>query len=445
MPKVRPPGPYPIPGTTMETWLVRFDKNGVCSSPRTRDALLDNLAVKKDRPIVFFSHGWNNDFADAVDLYRRFLIEFDKVLRTHPIPGNSPIFVGLTWPSVWLPSDAGPQMAAGNGDPKTASAKEAILRELVDVLPAGTDWSRLYALLEAERISLAEARELARFLAPALRPNAEEGAEEAAASDANIVNAIRDIQRAEGGQPADDDIDAIGVVGGADAGDPAAAGLLDIFDPRSAIRLVSLYLMKDRAGKVGSSGVAVLLRELLQRTTAPIHAVGHSFGCKVMLSAAAADPKPSRKLKSMLLLQPAISHLSFAAKVTGRNGPGGYRRVLERVENPIFSTYTASDFPLHTIYHLALLRQKDLGEAQIAAAATRAGNPPNVYAALGGYGPRGADEALIDPIPKPGENFNYPSGARLVGLDGSLDRRIDSHGGVANPYTAWALRKQMTL
>jgi hypothetical protein len=164
-----------------------------------------------------------------------------------------------------------------------------------------------------------------------------------------------------------------------------------------------------------------------------------------MLSAAAADPKPSRKLKSMLLLQPAISHLSFAAKVTGRNGPGGYRRVLERVENPIFSTYTASDFPLHTIYHLALLRQKDLGEAQIAAAATRAGNPPNVYAALGGYGPRGADEALIDPIPKPGENFNYPSGARLVGLDGSLDRRIDSHGGVANPYTAWALRKQMTL
>jgi len=431
----------------METWLVRFDKNGVCSSPKTSDALLDNLAVKKDRPVLFFSHGWNNDFADAVDLYRRFLFEFEKVLGAHPIAGLSPIFVGVTWPSIWLASDAGPQMAAaGNGDPKAASANEAILRELVDILPAGTDWPRLYALLEAQRISPDEVHELARLLAPALRPSEEGGPAEAAASEANIVEALTEIQRAEGGRPADDDLDAIGVVGGAAAGDVAAAGLLDILDPRTAVRLASLYLMKDRAGKVGSSGVAVLLREMLKQTTAPVHAIGHSFGCKVMLSAAAAEPKPSRKLKSMLLLQPAVSHLSFAAKVPGRDGPGGYRHVLERVENPIFSTYTASDFPLHTIYHLALLRQKDLGEAQIAAAgATRAGNPPNAYAALGGYGPRGTDESLIDPIPKLGEDFNYPNGARMVGLDGSLEKRIDSHGGVANPYTAWALRKQMTL
>ena len=445
MPQVRQPGPYPIPGVSMETWLVRFDKNGVCSSPKTRDALLDNLAVKKDHPVVFFSHGWNNDFADAVDLYRRFLSEFEKVLGAHPIAGPSPIFVGLSWPSVWLPSDAGPQMAAANADPNAASAHDAILRELVDMLPTGTDWSRLYTLLEAERISPAEAGELARLLAPGLRPSEEGGPEEAAASEASIVKAMTDMQRADAGQPIDDDIDAIGVVGGADAGDLAAAGLLDFLDPRPAIRLASLYLMKDRAGKVGSNGVAVLLRDMLNRTAAPIHAVGHSFGCKVMLSAAAAAPKPSRKLKSLLLLQPAVSHLSFAAAVPGRDGPGGYRHVLERVENPIFSTYTASDFPLHTIYHLALLRREDLGEAQIAAEATRAGNPPNAYAALGGYGPRGADELLIDPIPKPGENFDYPNGARLVGLDGSLERRIDSHGGVANPYTAWALRKQMTL
>jgi len=97
-----------------ETWLVRFDKNGVCSSPKTRDALLDSLSAKKGRPVLFFSHGWNNDFADAVDLYRRFLFEFEKVLAAHAIAGISPIFVGVTWPSIWLPSDAGPQMAAGN-------------------------------------------------------------------------------------------------------------------------------------------------------------------------------------------------------------------------------------------------------------------------------------------------------------------------------------------
>jgi hypothetical protein len=447
MPAVRPPGPYPLPGINTETWLVRFDKNGICSSPKTRDAALDNLSAKKDRPVIFFSHGWNNDFADAVELYRKFLAEFEKVQAVHPIGRPAPIFVGVTWPSIWLPSDAGPQMAAVNGDPKAASSVEAIMRELVDMLPAATNWSRLYELLEAGAISSEQAIELARLLAPALRRGEEGGPQEAVATEANIVKALKEIQRADGGQPIEDDLDSIGVVGGGTgADDIAAAGVLDFLDPRSALRLASLYLMKDRAGTVGSKDVAGLLREILKRTPASVHAVGHSFGCKVMLSAVAAEPKPSRKLRSMLLLQPAVSHLSFSAKVPGRNGPGGYRSVLDRVENPIFSTYSSWDFPLHTIYHLALLRNADLGEARIAAAATTAaGNPPSAYAALGGYGPRGADETLIDPIPKPGEKFAYPEAARLVGLDGSLDKRIDSHGGVANPYTAWALCKQMTL
>jgi hypothetical protein len=136
-----------------------------------------------------------------------------------------------------------------------------------------------------------QAKELARLLAPLLEPSRDEGPKEAVASEATIVKAMVEIQHAEAGAPHDDDIDAIGVVDdGVIAGDVAPAGFFDFLDPRPAIRLASLYLMKDRAGKVGSSGVAELLRGLLQRTTAPVHVVGHSFGCKVMLSAAAAEP-----------------------------------------------------------------------------------------------------------------------------------------------------------
>ena len=51
----------------------------------------------------------------------------------------------------------------------------------------------------------------------------------------------------------------------------------------------------------------------------------------------------------------------------------------------------------------------------------------------------------FEPIPAPGEAIKAAAGKRLVGLDGSQFNRIDSHGGVANPYTAWALRTQMTL
>jgi hypothetical protein len=442
MPNSRPANPFPIAGINMETWLVRFDKNGICTSPKTSDALVANLAVKKGHPIIFFSHGWNNDFADAVDLYRKFLSEFEKVVAAGPIAGPSPIFVGVTWPSIWLPSVAGPQMAAGVNDPKSTSTDEAVLRELIDILPVTTDRSRLYALLETERLSSNELHELAGFLAPALR-SSEEGPKEGDASETNIVNALTDIQRREAGQLENEDLDEIGVIGGGEVNDVAPAGLPNLFDPRSALRLASLYMMKDRAGKVGSAGVAALLRAILDQTVVPVHVVGHSFGCKVMLSAAVAAANPTRKLKSMLLLQPAVSHLSFATHVPGRDGPGGYRRVLECVERPILSTYSASDFPLHEIYHLALLRQKDLGEAQIAAGATRAGNPPNAYAALGGYGPRGTDEFLIDPIPRPGETFKYPNKVKLIGLDGSFEKRIDSHGGVANAYTAWALREQI--
>jgi hypothetical protein len=447
MPDIRPPGPYPINGVGLETWLVRFDKNGVCSSPQTRDALLKSLAEKSNSRVLFFSHGWNDDFAEAVALYRKFLIELQKVLVGRALIGTGPIFVGITWPSVWLPSEAGPQMAGADDSAAEASAHEAVLRELVNILPADTDWSRLYALLEAKQLSPSEARELAQLLRPALTPSDDGGSKQAAVSEDKIVEALIEVDRAQKQRPVSGDLDAIGTVAG--AGEPpttvAAAGALDWLDPRAAFRLVSLYIMKDRAGTVGWNGVATLLREMLERTELPIHAIGHSYGGKVMLSALAAPAALKRKLTSLLLLEPAVSHLSFAATVPGRDGPGGYLGVLDRVEHPIFSTFSGNDFPLHEIYHHAMIRREDLGELQVAAEATAAGNPPNFYAALGGYGPRGANEKLLDPIPGPGDAFKYPVGTRLVGLDGTVSKRIDSHGDVANPYTAWALYKQMTL
>ena len=159
------------------------------------------------------------------------------------------------------------------------------------------------------------------------------------------------------------------------------------------------------------------------------------FGAKVMLSAVAAPRRRVRKLAAMLLLQPAVSHLSFAEQVPGRGGAGGYRPVLERVAGCIFSTFSTGDFPLHDVYHHTLLRRSDLGELGIAAA----GEPPSPYAALGGYGPRGAGEYLVDPIPGPGTPIEIPDRARLVGLDGSHEARIAGHGDVTSVYTAWCL------
>jgi hypothetical protein len=179
-----------------------------------------------------------------------------------------------------------------------------------------------------------------------------------------------------------------------------------------------------------------------------VHAVGHSYGCKVMLSAVCAPSPLTRPLDSLLLLQPAVSHLCFADDIPKIGKPGGYRDALKRVRTPILSTYSEHDFPLHNTFHLALRRDSDLGDQDIGIAAdsdTTAGKPPSNFAGLGGYGPRRAGQHLVDPMPKAEEA--YPALApdvAIVGLDGSRGRLISSHGDVTTPATAWALHQLLT-
>lgn len=237
------------------------------------------------------------------------------------------------------------------------------------------------------------------------------GPDEAPASEDKIVAAMNAMQTARGGTPVRDNLDDLGTVGGTAGAGPGAAGILSYLDPRWAVRLASLYIMKDRAGTVGSNGVAALLRDIKQSTQGSLHMVGHSFGAKVMLAALAAQPAGGHPARSLLLLQPAVSHLSFAATVPGREGPGGYRGVLDRVVNPIVTTYSNHDIPLHKIYHLALLRREDLGELQIAAGETAAGNPPNAYAALGATGLAARTSASSIPFRDPARRSIWPARA----------------------------------
>jgi len=140
----------------------------------------------------------------------------------------------------------------------------------------------------------------------------------------------------------------------------------NFLDPRNAIRLASLYLMKDRAGTVGANGAAALLRGLLQEPGAAachrsfIRMQGGYVGAR-----RGSETWPESQVGTVA--GTAISYLSFAETVPGRDGPGGLSSRTRARRDSIFSTYSASDFPLHAIYHLALLRRKDIGEAQIAA------------------------------------------------------------------------------
>jgi pimeloyl-ACP methyl ester carboxylesterase len=231
---------------------------------------------------------------------------------------------------------------------------------------------------------------------------------------------------------------------------PASAGALSFLDPRAIVRLATVLQMKDRAGTVGAVGVGPLLRDLLAagEGTARVHLVGHSYGGKVVLAALCHQPLP-RPVNSLLLLQPAVSYLCFAAAVPDLGRPGGYRTALERVELPIMTTFSARDFPLTRVFHLAVRRWSDLGEGPVAAPAREPGLPraalaPNRYAALGGYGPGGcsAGECSEIAMRAPGEHYDLgPDQPRLLALRG--DDYIADHGDVGIPATWWALLNQV--
>src|SRR5688572_25273313 len=116
MPPVPPAGPFPIAEATMPTWLVRFDEHGQCVSPVTARALLDHLRASGYSDLLFFAHGWNTDFAGAVAQYGSFLKALASVLDDHPIGAFNPLFIGITWPSVWMAEDEGPAVASVNAE-----------------------------------------------------------------------------------------------------------------------------------------------------------------------------------------------------------------------------------------------------------------------------------------------------------------------------------------
>ncbi|MDB5451957.1 MAG: hypothetical protein JWO33_535, partial [Caulobacteraceae bacterium] len=173
MPASRPAGPYPIPNVSMETWLVRFDKHGACVSPATQAALLAKLQADPDRDVIYFSHGWKTDFGGAIEQYGDFLRAFEPVLQAHPNPAVKPLFVGVTWPSRWLATSPGPQMAAGGAppDPAVDDIREELGRAL-----APDEAARFYVLTDGVQLSDDEAKELAKLglkaLASAQSPQA---------------------------------------------------------------------------------------------------------------------------------------------------------------------------------------------------------------------------------------------------------------------------------
>ncbi len=427
-------------GLAVPLYLLQSDKSGNLTSPKARDDLLARVADGSFRDVYLFAHGWNNDFDKSLDLFKRFFTGFLERRQASATADWKPVFVGAQWPSIVLvfPWDKGPKIAGADTAEADRRFQQQAVVEIGNEL-GSADAARFAELAAHASLDEAEQRELVRLAHAAMAGGMPETAHDVVPSDAELLASWQALERAsKPAAPLSGDFGFAAEPGeAAPAGGPQAAGLLSALDPRNLVRGATVYLMKDRAGTIGAKAVRPVVEALVARD-AEVRLIGHSYGCRVVLAALATGQfQPT--VRSALLLQPAVNQYCFAeaGRIPETTGAGGFRRALDQVRLPIYSTFSPHDFPLHGTFHLALRRSKDLGEAEIAA-----GAPPSIYCALGGYGPQGLGDGIGAALPIADSGaFDYPAGARVVALDGAGER-ITSHSDVTNGFTCWALAEQ---
>jgi esterase/lipase superfamily enzyme len=353
---------------------VEFTKDGDVFQPAQVDAAASGIVDPGLTDVFVIAHGWNNDLADARALYQRFFQAVSDVRGAGIIDlaGRAFAVVGVFWPSKKFTDE---ELIPGGGAVAAAPANTAAVLAMLEELKNDP--------VQLGQRSVDPARAAAIDRAKALVPRLE--ADENARRD--FVTALRSVVDPAAAHP-EDGSDAFfqmdpltlfselsdtviapapagpgggASMGGGRGGEVAggAVGLRDVFGgvvgaARRLANFVTYYQMKERAGAVGTRGVARLVKRLRQRRPdIKLHLIGHSFGGRVVTAAAAALD-PQTPMVTMTLLQAAYSHNGLAAKFDGTND-GFFRRVVSerRISGPIVITYTKNDKAVGVAYPLA--------------------------------------------------------------------------------------------
>jgi predicted alpha/beta hydrolase family esterase len=410
---------------------ARFDKKGNLENSIASLAGITDLYV--------ISHGWNNNADEARTLYREWFKNFDDITKDWPERASRKLCIlGVIWPSKALdeivaaaPSFGG---AAGLGD-LDAAAEETIklkLERIKDLFPGDTATIReVAALVPKLEVSGAAQEQFVEKLRSLLNDSAanDEDASDLFFSktpsqileDLAILSPIVD---APSSPSAASSVEA-------GAGDSmlvgGAAGLGDPFSgiKSGAIRFLNYltyYEMKERAGTVGSKGVAPLLDRLAD-SVERIHLIGHSFGGRLVSAAAKAM---NRKIASMTLLQAAFSHNGFSKAMNGF-----FRDVVttKRITGPILVTHTKNDTAVGIAYPLASRLANQV--------ASVLGDENDKFGGMGRNGAQQMEhkERVVGELLNVNEDYAFQPG---IFFNLKADKFIRNHGDVAGREVAFA-------
>jgi hypothetical protein len=438
----------------LDTWPVEFGRDGNVLQDAQVQALLQRLPGATD--LLAISHGWNNDEDEATALYRELLGNLSAQWQAFAAPPRRLLVLRVYWPSKRFAEE---ELIAGGAasavDPTTAVSQQIdeLLRDLQrpgtrpdddiqrDALAA---MQRLLPRLDDEPDAQEDFVRLTRLLL-SRHVNDEEDVlqQDFYASDGTeVMQRVSRKFRPPG--RAIDGATSVGAAGaaGAVAVDNDTPALGNLFrgalnGARNLLNLFTYYEMKERAGLVGSTGLADVLRRLsLAQPAMRLHLCGHSFGGRLVTAALAARPpgaNPVAGAASLTLLQAAFSHNAIGVKYDSQHD-GFFRGVFDgnRLNGPVVVTHTERDRAVGLAYPIASRLRNQV--------ASGIGDAQDPYGAIGRNGalfvPAELDssETALRPV---GQRYAPFGKRRVYNLHGGP--YITGHSDVRGPAVAQAL------
>ena len=425
---------------------VEFTKSGDPADRTQFDSAIRMIRGGTD--VLMVAPGWNNDMPSAERLFTGLTDTIDVIMSGRPSTGRSLTVVGLQWPSKQWGSDAAD--TAGHGAGLGDDVTDLISRIGMIVDDPATRQALQDLVPKLETDGDAQARFLGGLRA--LLPPPDAVSDDDALPGDLITGTVPEVISAV--QDAGADVASPLGTGTPSAGtadlppgfvpDPLATGTAAAgfsfpkINPlralREALNVTTFYTMKDRAGNVGARGVAALLDAVAAANTgARVHLAGHSFGARVVSSAAATT---NTALSSVSLLQGAYSHRGLAAADPSAEMPqGAFRRALTSgaLQGPMIVTHTHNDKAVGLAYAIAARLAR-----QVAAGVGDAGDP---YGGLGANGAVGTAEAVAGDLGDQNTTYAFQAG-RVHNL--RADRFVGNHSDVTNPAVANAVLAAIT-
>jgi hypothetical protein len=404
---------------------LTFDDKGQLKSRQELDALIGRANSAPATDAVFIAHGFRNDAADATGLYTRFLKTFGAHLSRPEFKGVAArhfVVGGVYWPSKPFRESFDTGAAGTRGLHDDTQAMADARAQLEDL--------KKHDATPAQQKKL----EKAITLLPTLEGNTSAQDEFVALVFSLLEHSALD--KTEGlpqirKQPGSELL--------ARLGGPADGGTRGIGDVLGAIgggvgqflNLTTWFVMKDRSGTVGATGVADAVRALhAGRPGIRIHLVGHSLGGRVMASCAKAlCESPKLQPDSLMLLEAAFSHFGFSPN-NGHGNAGFFRDVITKqiVKGPFVSTFSEQDTVVGRAYSIM---------SRLAGDNTREiGDASDEFGGIGRNGPLKTTEVFNARLRTPGTAYDYKAGV-INNLDGS-GGLIKNHGDVTSDAITYA-------